>query len=529
MRAFLCSIDEIVWDAVDVGWTRLEADKSTWDKAALAATNANSKALNAIFYGVSPDEFHRISHITISKEVWQILETTYEGTKKVKDTKLQTLTTQFEELKMSEDESFDLFYGKLNEVVISKFNLGEKTKDSKIVRKILRSLSESFHTKVTAIEQSKDLNDIRVQELIGALQTYKLSLPSQRKSKSHALRMINESVETHDSSDKDVDDKEVAYLVKNFRKFLKFKKNGNFAEKGKFPNFGKEKKDFKMKDGKDSQSSQGITCFKCNRYGHFKKECPNYLKAKGKVYATTLSDSDSSSSDSNESCDGEGNFSAFMTIAHMEFLDDLNVLVEELGKHTELESIRIVEEFDDEEDDGTVGLQETYNSLLKKTREYAKVANTTIKKIKRAKEDYRSLLLRYKETKCEVETLNGELTEAYSKIKFLELKVVQANAKVKQVSPKNLDEVLSHKKSFSNRTELGYIRENSSATNISKEVKFVKAKELIVATTNAEKVKPKKKKNVTNQRFMTKPPKQLVVKPKGKGKSLPKSQRDPRT
>ena len=94
--------------------------------------------------------------------------------------------------------------------------------------------------------------------------------------------MINESVETHDSSDKDVVDKDVAYLVKNFRKFLKFKKNGNFAEKGKFPNFGKEKKDFKMKDGKDSQSSQGITCFKCNEHGHFKKECPNYLKAKGK-------------------------------------------------------------------------------------------------------------------------------------------------------------------------------------------------------------------------------------------------------
>ena len=34
---------------------------------------------------------------------------------------------------MSEDESFDSFYSKLNEVVVSKFNLGEKTKDSKIV------------------------------------------------------------------------------------------------------------------------------------------------------------------------------------------------------------------------------------------------------------------------------------------------------------------------------------------------------------------------------------------------------------
>ena len=88
MRAFLCSIDESIWDAVDIGWTRPEAAKSTWDKATLAASNANGKALNAIFYGVSPDEFHRISHITIAKEVWEILETTYEGTKKVKDIKL---------------------------------------------------------------------------------------------------------------------------------------------------------------------------------------------------------------------------------------------------------------------------------------------------------------------------------------------------------------------------------------------------------------------------------------------------------
>ena len=129
MRAFLCSTNEAIWDAVDVGWTRLEAAKSTWDKAALAAANANSKALNAIFCGVSPNEFHKISHITIAKEAWQILETTYEGIKKVKDTKLQMLTTQFEELKMSEDESFDSFYGKLNEVVIGKFNLGEKMED----------------------------------------------------------------------------------------------------------------------------------------------------------------------------------------------------------------------------------------------------------------------------------------------------------------------------------------------------------------------------------------------------------------
>ena len=157
-----------------------------------------------------------------------------------------------------------------------------------MVRKIHRSLPKSFQAKVTTIKESKDLDDIKVQELIGSLQTYELSLPSQRKSKSLALKTINEKVEAHDSSDEDVVNKDVAYLVKNFRKFLKFMKNGNFAEKGKIPSFEKDKKDFKRRDGKDSQSSQGITCIECNEHGHFKKECPNYLKAKGKVYATTL-------------------------------------------------------------------------------------------------------------------------------------------------------------------------------------------------------------------------------------------------
>ena len=101
MRAFLCAIDETVWDSVKNGWVRPTTPKTEWDKATLALANANSKSINAIFYGVSIDEFHRMSHVKSAKEVWTILETTYEGTKKVKDTKLQMLTTQFEEVKMS--------------------------------------------------------------------------------------------------------------------------------------------------------------------------------------------------------------------------------------------------------------------------------------------------------------------------------------------------------------------------------------------------------------------------------------------
>ena len=75
----------------------------------------------------------------------------------MKDIKLQMLTTRFEELKMSEDKSFDSFYSKLNEAVIRNFNLGEKTENSKIVMKILRSLPESFHAKVTTIKRIRTL------------------------------------------------------------------------------------------------------------------------------------------------------------------------------------------------------------------------------------------------------------------------------------------------------------------------------------------------------------------------------------
>ena len=124
MRAFLCAIDESVWDSIENGYVKPTTAKSEWDKATLAA-NANSKAINTIFCGVSTNEFHKISHVEIAKEAWKILETTYEGTKKVKNTKFQMLTTRFEELKVCDDESFDSFYGKLNEVVIAKLNLRE--------------------------------------------------------------------------------------------------------------------------------------------------------------------------------------------------------------------------------------------------------------------------------------------------------------------------------------------------------------------------------------------------------------------
>ena len=122
--------------------------------------NFNSRALNALFSAVTNEQFKKISSTEIAKEAWIILQTTYEGTKAVKDLKLQRLTVNFEDIKMEEDESFDEFYSKLKDILNSTFNLGETIPEPKIVRKVLRSLPERFHVKIIAIEESKDIDKI---------------------------------------------------------------------------------------------------------------------------------------------------------------------------------------------------------------------------------------------------------------------------------------------------------------------------------------------------------------------------------
>ena len=115
------------------------------------------------------EEFKKISSIDTAKEVWTILQITYEGTKAVKGSKFRRLTTSFEEIKMEEDESFNKFYAKLKDVVNLAFNLGETILEPKIVRKVLRSLPERFHAKITAIEELKDIFKIPLTELVGNL------------------------------------------------------------------------------------------------------------------------------------------------------------------------------------------------------------------------------------------------------------------------------------------------------------------------------------------------------------------------
>ena len=166
MKVFLQALSEQVWQAIEVGWIKPKEAPIDWDEATIIATNFNNRVLNALFCGVTNEEFKKISSTEVAKEAQTILETTYEGTKAVKTVKLQKLTSTFEEIRMEEDETFDKFYAKLKDIVNSAFNLGECIVESKIVRKIHRSLPERFHAKIIAIEEVKDIDQIALTELV---------------------------------------------------------------------------------------------------------------------------------------------------------------------------------------------------------------------------------------------------------------------------------------------------------------------------------------------------------------------------
>lgn len=230
---------------------------------------ANYKALIAIFCVVSQTEFRRIYSLTVSKEAWDLLEVTHEGTSAVKKSKLQMLTTRFEELKMEEDKQFIEFYTKLQDLVNSKSSLGDPLKSEAIVRKIFRLLLERFRSKVTAIEENKDIDKLVVEELVGSLQTFEMTLRPSAKKKGVTLK-VEELTSTEENSD-DI----VAFIANDFRKF--YKKNAkNFRRK--FPS--KISKDFFRRK---EVPIEEVICYEGKGKCHYASDCANKkYKSKGK-------------------------------------------------------------------------------------------------------------------------------------------------------------------------------------------------------------------------------------------------------
>ncbi|KAL5541354.1 hypothetical protein UlMin_042445 [Ulmus minor] len=215
MRSFLCSLDDDVWFSILEGYKipaevteqgSIPKSRSKWTVQEKRDSNMNSKALNALFCGVDDLNFRYIQNCKIAKEAWDKLEVAHEGTDGVKRSKLQMLTSQFESIRMEEGEKIADFNAKLIDITNRSCLLGEEYIESKIVRKILRSLPHRFQGKVIAIEESKNVDKIRLEELIGSLETFEMSLGEDKKEK---VKNIAFKTENNPENNEAIDNEEL--------------------------------------------------------------------------------------------------------------------------------------------------------------------------------------------------------------------------------------------------------------------------------------------------------------------------------
>lgn len=271
MEVYLKSIDERVWMYANYGWAwSNNSQTSVRVEDELSESQLNSKGLNAIFKAVSPEEFKRIYRCRTSHEAWYILQRTHEAAWIAKKAKIENLKYRFEKIRMQEDETFDEFYVKLNDIVNSSFKLGERIPKWRIVRKVLRSLPKRFSLKITYIEESKDFDSIKIEELVGSLQTYEKIL-NQHNRKFLGLKILQEE------------------LNGSFEKFVISKKNE--SKKNLLRAYGTPKcETTKDSKGRRENKTRSIQCHGCSGYGHMRIECPNYLKFKRQAMNAFLGD-----------------------------------------------------------------------------------------------------------------------------------------------------------------------------------------------------------------------------------------------
>ncbi|GAV63836.1 UBN2 domain-containing protein, partial [Cephalotus follicularis] len=121
-------------------------------------------------------EFNRVSSCILAKEMWDRPEITYEGTNQVKDAKLSMLVHEYELFKMNEDEDIKSMFTRFTNIINALQSLDKTFSNSELVRKILRCLPRSWMPKVTAIEEAKNLSILPLEDLLGSLMTYELTM-----------------------------------------------------------------------------------------------------------------------------------------------------------------------------------------------------------------------------------------------------------------------------------------------------------------------------------------------------------------
>ncbi|GKB78769.1 zf-CCHC domain-containing protein [Tanacetum coccineum] len=141
----------------------------------------NNEAKMVIYNALPRKEYERIFMCNTAKEIWKTLLITHQGNSQVKDNKIDLLVQQYEQFVISEDESIDSAFARFNTIITSLKALDEGYSSKNYVRKFLRALHPKWRAKVTAIEESKDLTSLSLDELIGNLKVHEMIIKKDSK------------------------------------------------------------------------------------------------------------------------------------------------------------------------------------------------------------------------------------------------------------------------------------------------------------------------------------------------------------
>ncbi|GKC34905.1 hypothetical protein Tco_1047289 [Tanacetum coccineum] len=255
----------------------------------------NNEAKMVIYNALPRKEYERIFMCNTAKEIWKTLLITHQGNSQVKDNKIDLLVQQYEQFVISEDESIDSAFARFNTIITSLKALDEGYSSKNYVRKFLRALHPKWRAKVTAIEESKDLTSLSLDELIGNLKVHEMIIKKDSEivkakveRKSIALKAKKESSD-EECSTSGSEDEEYAMAVRDFKKF--FKRRGRFVRQPR-----NDKKTFqRSRDDKNGKSDR--KCFRCGD--------PNHLIGSSEVCSKSSYFSDENSSIDDLALDNE--------------------------------------------------------------------------------------------------------------------------------------------------------------------------------------------------------------------------------
>ncbi|XP_021823771.1 uncharacterized protein LOC110765027 [Prunus avium] len=230
-----------------------------------------------IFGAIDPAVYEKIAHVSTSKEAWDVLINSYIGREKVKKVRLQTLRRQFELLQMERKESISDYFSRTLSLANQMKANGEDMKELLIVEKILRTLTDRFEGKVTAIEETRDLSTLTVDELQGSLQAYEQRLNEKSEiGIEEALKaQVNVKKEKNDSKNEESCN-EARSNGKNHNSNYRRVQNRFENRRGRGRGRGRSNNWSQARDSNSwsqARDKSNVQCFNCQKYGHYKNEC----------------------------------------------------------------------------------------------------------------------------------------------------------------------------------------------------------------------------------------------------------------